>query len=343
MRSRATFAGIGAIVVWSLMVGLLRTTTNAFGPELGGALVYSVGAALLFVAHRPTPLRRIPKRYLAVGGFLFIAYEAIFALAIGIASTEMQTIEVSMLNYLWPSFTVLFWAIAHRSESASAHPLARIAPGIAVAAVGTVLTVAGDEIAAGGALFAGLASNPLPYVLAFTAAILWGLYNTVAPATSHGANATAWFFAGIAVTLWVVYLAAGAPAPARPIEPASAVPLVATAAAVACGYALWGRGLAHGDTRTLSIASYFAPVLSSLSSTIILATVPGPVFWAGAGLVAVGSIVSWFGSRDAGGKNDEARGGASSDAPPEGAALRDFASSDASASDAASRGGARGD
>ena len=161
-----------------------------------------------------------------------------------------------------------------------------------------MLTVAGDEIAAGGALFAGLSTNPLPYALAFAAAVLWGLYNTVAPATSHGANATAWFFAGIAIVLWIVYFAAGAPEPARDLEPASVVPLFATAVAVACGYALWGHGLAYGDTRTLSIASYFAPVLSSLSSTVILATLPGPVFWAGAALVAAGSILSWIGSRE---------------------------------------------
>ena len=298
IKNRATILGIAAIFVWSLMVGLLRTTTNIFGAELGAALLYTVGAAFLFVVNRPTPLRAIPPRYFVVGGTLFVAYETIFALAIGFAATEGQTIEVSMLNYLWPTCTVLFWAIAHkRGQGRSAGSLAWIMPGTVVATLGVVLAVGGEEILRSGTLFAALFTNPLPYALAFIAAILWGLYNTAAPALSEGANATAFFFVGIAVTLWVVYLAQGAPAPPTAIEPVDALPLLATAVAVATGYALWGYGVTRGDMQKLSVASYAAPILSSISSSVILATTPGPVFWAGAALVAAGSIASWLGSQ----------------------------------------------
>ena len=140
IKNRATILGVAAIFVWSLMVGLLRTTTNIFGAELGAALLYSVGAAFLFIVNRPTNLRAIPVRYFIVGGTLFVAYETIFALAIGFAATEGQTIEVSMLNYLWPTCTVLFWAIAHkRRHGSSTGSLAWIAPGTIVATLGVVL------------------------------------------------------------------------------------------------------------------------------------------------------------------------------------------------------------
>ena len=298
IKNRATILGIAAIFVWSLMVGLLRTTTNIFGAELGAALLYSVGAVFLFIVNRPTNLRAIPVRYFIVGGTLFVAYETIFALAIGFAATEGQTIEVSMLNYLWPTCTVLFWAIAHkRGQGRSAGSLAWIMPGTVIATLGVVLAVGGEEILRSGTLFAALFTNPLPYALAFIAAILWGLYNTAAPALAEGANATAFFFVGIAVTLWVVYLAQGAPAPPTAIEPVDALPLLATAVAVATGYALWGYGVTRGDMQKLSVASYAAPILSSISSSVILATTPGPVFWVGAALVAAGSIASWLGSQ----------------------------------------------
>lgn len=298
IKNRATILGIAAIFVWSLMVGLLRTTTNIFGAELGAALLYSMGAVFLFIVNRPTNLRAIPVRYFIVGGTLFVAYETIFALAIGFAATEGQTIEVSMLNYLWPTCTVLFWAIAHkRRHGSSTGSLAWIAPGTVVATLGVVLAVGGEEILRSGTLFAALFTNPLPYALAFIAAILWGLYNTAAPALSEGANATAFFFVGIAVTLWVVYFAQGAPAPPTAIEPVDALPLLATAVAVATGYALWGYGVTRGDMQKLSVASYAAPILSSISSSVILATTPGPVFWVGAALVAAGSIASWLGSQ----------------------------------------------
>ena len=38
---RATLAGLGAIVVWSAMVALLRLVSDDFGATLGMALVYS--------------------------------------------------------------------------------------------------------------------------------------------------------------------------------------------------------------------------------------------------------------------------------------------------------------
>lgn len=298
IKNRATILGVAAIFVWSLMVGLLRTTTNIFGPELGAALLYSVGAAFLFVVNRPTRLRDIPKHYFIVGGFLFVAYETIFALAIGFAVTESQTIEVSMLNYLWPTCTVLFWAIAQkRRHGRGGGSLAWIMPGTVIATLGVMLAVGGDEIIRTGTLFAAVFTNPLPYALAFIAAILWGLYNTAAPALAEGANATAFFFVGIAATLWVVYFAQGTPAPPTSIEPVDVLPLLATAVAVATGYALWGYGVTHGDMQKLSVASYAAPILSSISSSVILATTPGPVFWLGAALVAAGSIASWLGSQ----------------------------------------------
>lgn len=279
------------------MVGLLRLTTNAFGAQLGTALVYTLGATLLFAVHRPAPLREIPRAYLAAGGGLFVSYEAIFALAIGLASTESQTIEVSMLNYLWPTLTVVFWAIAQRRPGAGIASVFAIAPGAVLATVGVALTVGGEEILRSGGLFGEVASNPLPYALAFTAAILWGLYNNVGPALSNGRDATAYFFAAIAIVLWIVFLASGAPMPAHAPDIAQIFPLLATAAAVATGYALWGHGIMRGSMRVLSIASYFAPVLSSAASSILLATMPSPVFWIGAACVAAGSIASWFGSK----------------------------------------------
>ena len=288
--------GIAGILCWSLMIGLLRATMNAFGSELGGALVYTVGAVLLFLVNRPTPLRRLSRKFLLASGAFFVSYEVLLALAVGLAASPAQTLEVSMLNYLWPTFTVLLWALFGEDERGAS--FLRVLPGAVVATIGVALAVGGQDLLARGSAFAEFFVNPAPYVLAGIAALLWGLYNTVTPKVSDGGNAIAYFFMAVAIALWAVFFAKGAPLPAS-FEPADLVPLIATAAAVAAGYALWGHAIVRGDMRVLSISSYATPVLSTIATTIILAATPGPIFWAGAALVVIGSIASWIGSQKA--------------------------------------------
>ena len=288
--------GIAGILCWSLMIGLLRATMNAFGSELGGALVYTVGAVLLFLVNRPTPLRRLSRKFLLASGAFFVSYEVLLALAVGLAASPAQTLEVSMLNYLWPTFTVLLWALFGGSGRGAS--FLRVLPGAIVATIGVALAVGGQDLIARGSAFAEFFVNPAPYVLAGVAALLWGLYNTVTPKVSDGGNAIAYFFTAVAIALWAVFFAKGAPLPAS-FEPADLVPLIATAAAVAAGYALWGHAIVRGDMRVLSISSYATPVLSTIATTIILAATPGPVFWIGAALVVIGSIASWIGSQKA--------------------------------------------
>ena len=297
MENRATLMGIAAILCWSLMIGLLRATMNAFGSELGGALVYTLGAVLLFAVNRPTPLRRISKKFLLVSGAFFVSYEVLLAIAVGFAASPAQTLEVSMLNYLWPTFTVLLWALFGSARRGAA--FARVLPGALIATIGVALAVDGQDLLSRGSAFSEFFVNPAPYVLAGIAALLWGLYNTVTPKVSDGGNAIAYFFTAVAVALWAVFLAKGAPLPAS-LGPADLTPLIATAAAVAAGYALWGHAIVRGDMRVLSISSYATPVLSTIATTVILAATPGPVFWVGAALVVIGSIASWIGSQKTG-------------------------------------------
>ena len=39
---------------------------------------------------------------------LFVSYEICLALSVGLAGSRQQAIEVGMVNYLWPSLTILF-------------------------------------------------------------------------------------------------------------------------------------------------------------------------------------------------------------------------------------------
>lgn len=289
MQKRALIAGILAILCWSLMVGFLRLTTINYGPELGIALIYTLGAAFLFLLDKPTPIKDIPRRYLVIGGVLFATYELFMAFAVGLAQDNFRAIEVSILNYLWPTLTVLLWALARKSGRSSA--LLRVAPGAVLATAGIALAVGGSSLLSGTPLFAG---SSLPYVLAFSASVIWAFYSVATPRWACGSNATAYFFAITAAALWIFVALARPSVPQTAFDLASCVPLLCVTAAIAAGYALWNRAINGGDMRVLSVVAYFAPVFSSAASAMILGVMPDALFWCGVALVVCGSLAGWY-------------------------------------------------
>ena len=122
----ATLIGLFAIVLWGFMAGLVRLVSESFGATLGSALVYTVGGVMLFIVRRPKPIREAPRKYLIAGGLMFIAYEASISLSIGLATTNAQSVEVSLVNYLWPTLLVLMTAaVSHKRGAVAKRFLAR--------------------------------------------------------------------------------------------------------------------------------------------------------------------------------------------------------------------------
>ncbi|EGW0277593.1 porin [Salmonella enterica] len=105
---KATLIGLVAIVLWSTMVGLIRGVSEGLGPVGGAAMIYSLSGLLLIFTVGLPDIRRFPGRYLIAGSVLFVSYEICLALSLGYAATRHQAIEVGMVNYLWPSLTILF-------------------------------------------------------------------------------------------------------------------------------------------------------------------------------------------------------------------------------------------
>lgn len=118
VSSRATAVGLMAIVLWSFMTGTVRIVAESFGATLGSALIYTVGGVLLLVFRRPAPIREFPKKYLIIGGLLFVFYESSISLSLGLASTAASSVEVSLVNYLWPTMMVLLAAAVSRRRHA---------------------------------------------------------------------------------------------------------------------------------------------------------------------------------------------------------------------------------
>lgn len=74
-RKRATLTGLAAILLWSTMVGLIRSVSEGLGPVGGAAMIYTVSGLLCLVTVGFPDLRRFSTRYLIAGSILFVSYE----------------------------------------------------------------------------------------------------------------------------------------------------------------------------------------------------------------------------------------------------------------------------
>lgn len=286
-----TVIGLLAIVLWGFMAGLVRLVSESFGATLGSALIYTVGGILLLVVRKPTPIRRAPRKYLIICGIMFVAYEASISLSIGLASTAAQSVEVSLVNYLWPTLLVLMTAAVSHKRGAVWKAL----PGAIVATIGVAMAVGGESLNVHEAL-RNISSNPLPYDLAFAGAFIWAIYATVTPKMSDGYDGTTIFFCCVAVVLWLIHFTSGEGLPATAPGIGGYVALAACAASIAGGYACWGYGMLHGSMETLAIGSYATPLFSTASSTVLLGVALGASFWIGVALVVGGTLVNvWLG------------------------------------------------
>jgi uncharacterized membrane protein len=166
-----------------------------------------------------------------------------------------------------------------------------------IATVGVAMAVGGDSLDVQSAL-RNIASNPLPFILAFAGALIWAVYAAITPSMSGGYDGTTVFFCCVAVTQWIIHFMSGDGIPVQAPGIGGYLALIACAVSIASGYACWGYGMLHGNMETLAVGSYATPVFSTASSTLLLGVALGLPFWIGVVLVVTGSLLNvWFSRR----------------------------------------------
>ncbi|WP_260282434.1 aromatic amino acid DMT transporter YddG [Proteus terrae] len=288
--SKGTLYGIVAILLWSTIVGLIRNISEYFGAVGGAALIYTTGTLFLILILGVPKLSRFPKRYLFWGGLLFVTYEVCLSLALGFATDRTQAIELGMVNYLWPSFTLALAVILNKQRFSIL-----LIVGLLCAFSGLVWVVSGDNPLTIDGLWKNIQSNPLSYILAFSGAILWAFYSNLTRLMSGGNNGIVPFFLLTSLALWGQYLLS------EPVEwivnTKSITLLLITGAAIGLANAAWTIGMIRGNVTLLATLSYFTPVISTAFSSILLSTALSFSFWQGVMMVTGGSLICWLATR----------------------------------------------
>lgn len=289
-RKRATLIGLVAILLWSTMVGLIRSVSEGLGPVGGAAIIYTVSGLLCLATVGFPDIKRFSKGYLTAGSVLFVSYEMCLALSLGFAATRSQAIEVGMVNYLWPSLTIVF-AILFNGQKSTLW----VIPGLAISLLGVGWVLGGENGLHVHDIMLNIVSSPLSYGLAFTGAFIWAAYCTVTSRYARGQNGITLFVLLTALSLWVKYAVSDQP------EMVFSVPVVVKllmcGVALGFGYAAWNIGILHGNVTVLAAVSYFTPVLSAALAAIMLSSPLSFSFWQGALMVCAGSLLCWYATR----------------------------------------------
>lgn len=280
-RTRATIIGFVAVLLWALLA-LFTVGSAPVPPFLLNALTFGIGGALGLAWIAATgawgKLRGIGWQGYTFGTAGLFGYHALYFSALRLAPAA----EAGLIAYLWPLFIVLLSGLLPAERLTARHVLgALIAFGGAALIVGQGRS---EALPQGAAVGLGLA---------FLCAVTWAVYSvglrrfTHVPTEAVAISCLA--TAALSVPFHLVW--------ETTIWPVGATGWLAVAGLglgpVGLAFFVWDIGMKRGDIQLLGVASYAAPLLSTLA--LVLAGFAAPTWalavsavliTAGAGLAA---------------------------------------------------------
>lgn len=285
--TQATLIGLFAPICWGMSVSLVRGIAEGFGMAQGQFFLYCVARSAFFFIVGLPDFHRIDRRYLYFGIPTANLSSLSFCLAIFTSSGGAQTMEVGMVNYLWPSLTILFAVLFNGVRTRW-----WLYPGLLVAFGGIIVILSGDKGFSLTEFVARFAENPVSYLLALVASVTWAGYSSMTRAWGNGINPSTIIFAVdtlVFLVLWFLDIGS------QPVA-ASAHGLMSVifgGIAVGMAYVVWTLGMSKGNITVLAAASYFTPVLSCVFATFWIGAELNSSFWTGVVLVVAGSLLCW--------------------------------------------------
>jgi drug/metabolite transporter (DMT)-like permease len=246
----------------------------------------------IYLISKPGEIKKtfqLPILYLIGCGTLFIFYMVCLYLAVGLAFSREQVIEVSIINYLWPGLTLIFsLPILHKKGRIT------LIPGIVIAFAGFYLATVQSGMFSWEVFKGNFQVSYLPYLLAFMAAITWGLYSNLtrrwAGHTEGGAVPLFLLVTGLVLTTIRFMFPEESYWTPRVVVELLYMSIFPTFLA----YFFWDMAMRKGKIILVVSFSYFTPLLSVIISSLYLQVTVNANLWVACGLVIAGAIICKF-------------------------------------------------
>ena len=291
-RRLGTISGFVAIVMWSTTVALARSLSEQLGPLTAAAAVYSVSGSIALIRllcsrEKRQQISQVPRKYLIGCGIPFLSYMIALFLAIGLATSHQQVLEVGLLNYLWPTLTILLSLVILKGKANL-----WLIPGTLLALAGIFLVLTQGAHVSLRSILRNLSANPVAYALGLVAAVSWAGYSNFTRrwARDSAQGMVDLFLPITAVTLIVIALLSESTHTWN-VRVLLEAGFLGTVTYVA--YWSWDTSMRTGNFVVVSAASYLTPFFSTVVSSLYLHVAPTANLWIGCGVLVLGSLISW--------------------------------------------------
>ena len=279
-RTRATFIGFTAIVLWSLLA-LLTAWSGTIPPFEMTAITFAIGAMVGLIYFRSKGRwPHIPKGQskavlLGIAG-LFLYHFLYFT-----ALRNAPAVEASLIAYLWPLLIVVGSALMPGEKLKTHHVLGAL---LGLGGAALILVSRGGGFSGGG--------SALGYGAAIGCAFTWAAYSLAARR-----------FADVPTDAVVLYCAATSLlsllchfAFEVTVWPDDAFQWAAIVALglgpVGIAFFTWDIGCKNGDIQILGASSYAAPLLSTLVLIVAGVTAPNITIFLACLLITLGAVIA---------------------------------------------------
>ena len=278
-RNRATLTGFGAVLLWSLLA-LCTVGSAPVPPFLLNALCFGIGGAIGLVwvvwTGALVQLTQVRWQVYAFGTAGLFGYHFLYFSALRSAPAA----EAGLIAYLWPLLIVLISGLLPGETLRRGHILGAVA---AFAGAGLIVLRGGPTLDA--AALPGLG-------LAGLSAVTWAVYSVGSRRLGTVPTASVAVFC-----LATALLSALAHLALEPtVWPVTNMGWISIAALgigpVGIAFYIWDIGVKHGDIQMLGVASYAAPLLSTLALIGAGITNPSPTILIAAVLIAGGAAAA---------------------------------------------------
>ena len=278
-RGWATVTGFGAVLLWALLA--LLTVKSAPVPPLQlNAVCFAIGGAIGLIWIAATGsfglLRVVPFKVYLFGTAGLFGYHLLYFSALRMAPAA----EAGLIAYLWPLLIVLLSGLL---------PGERLRPGHVL---GGFIGFAGAAlVVTSGATGFNPASLP-GYGLALLCALTWAVYSVVSRRLGSVPTASVAVFCLASAIL----SAAAHLTYEETVWPATTAGwgamLLLGLGPVGLAFFIWDLGVKRGDIQLLGVASYAAPLLSTLALILAGIATPSWTLLIAAGLIAAGAALA---------------------------------------------------
>ncbi|MDQ2066297.1 DMT family transporter [Xinfangfangia sp. CPCC 101601] len=248
-RAKATAIGFTAILMWALLA-LLTIQSSPVPPLLLNAICFGLGGiiGLIWTARKGfSILRAVSWKVYAFGTIGLFGYHFLYFTAFRISPSA----ETGLIAYLWPLFIVLVSGLLPGEKLTAQHII-----GALLAFAGAALIILAKDSSGAG--------NALGFLLAFACAITWTAYSVLSRRMGDvPTEAVTVFCLATALLSAAAHLSFE-----ETVWPAGTTGWLAVLllgiGPVGAAFFTWDIGMKKGDIQLLGVASYAAPLLSTL-------------------------------------------------------------------------------